>query len=61
MWELIAEGKDKESIITTLANTFDAKREKLAVDLDKFLKEMLDRGMLEEPANLPSKKRSNSN
>lgn len=48
IWKELAKGETTESIINTLASTYAAPREQLAIDTHAFIVKMIAAGLLEE-------------
>ena len=47
IWDMLAEGAEKEAIVDKLASIYDADRETLAVDCDRFIASLEENGILE--------------
>jgi hypothetical protein len=48
IWELIEEGQDRDSIIRTLQQEYDAPENQIAADYDEFIDDMVKCGLLFE-------------
>jgi hypothetical protein len=48
IWELLEAGQDRDSIIRTLYQEYDAPENQIAADCDEFLNDMVQRGLLTE-------------
>lgn len=46
IWQLIDGGRDRDAILSELASSYDAPRDVLACDLDAFLAELRDSGLV---------------